>query len=165
MSKEFSTIVDYFHAVKLRVEEILQKAGVEYRLIELVDRAISVEDVVAYSKEEIDPDEICKTILVKSKESFYALFLRGPDKIEFKKLKKIIGKARIASRMEVKKITGVDPGAVCPLLVSVPVIVDRKVRKMEKVNFGSGNHLFGIEIKSRDLDKFLEYVLEDISGS
>ena len=151
--------------MKLRVEERLQEAGVEYRLIELDDRAISVEDVVAYSKNEINPNEICKTILVKSKQLFYALFLRGADKIDFKKLKKTIGKTRIASLEEVKEITGVDPGAVCPVMVPVPVIVDMKVLELENVNFGSGNHMFGIEIKRRDLDKALEYELADISSS
>ena len=151
--------------MKLRGEERLQEAGVEYRLIELDDRANSVEDVVAYSKNEINPNEICKTILVKSKQLFYALFLRGADKIDFKKLKKTIGKTRIASLEEVKEITGVDPGAVCPVMVPVPVIVDMKVLELENVNFGSGNHMFGIEIKRRDLDKALEYELADISSS
>ncbi len=66
---------------------------------------------------------------------------------------------------EVKEITGVDPGAVCPVMVPVPVIVDMKVLELENVNFGSGNHMFGIEIKRRDLDKALEYELADISSS
>ena len=39
----------------LRVEEILDGAGVEYRLMELTDRAVSVEDVVRLSKGEINP--------------------------------------------------------------------------------------------------------------
>jgi prolyl-tRNA editing enzyme YbaK/EbsC (Cys-tRNA(Pro) deacylase) len=145
----------------LRVTEVL--GDVEYRVIELSDRAVTVDDVVEYSKEEITREEICKTILVKSKGEFYALFLRGPDKIDFKKLKKVIGKASIASFEEVKAVSGVEPGAVCPLLVSVPVIVDQKVVDLEMVNFGSGNHLFGVEMKTMDLNKVLEYRLEDIS--
>ncbi len=54
---------------------------------------------------------------LSGKTDYYALFLRGADKIDFKKLKDVIGKASIASQEEVLKITGVDPGAVCPLLV------------------------------------------------
>ena len=147
--------------MKLRVEDVLE--GLEYRVIKLSDRAITVEDVVRYSKEDINPEEICKTILVKSKGEFYALFLRGPDRIDFKKLRKVVGKASISSYEEVKSITGVEPGAVCPLLVPVPVIVDEKVMGLNKLNFGSGNHLYGVEIKSSDLEKVLDYQLADIS--
>ena len=147
--------------MELKIEQILE--GLEYRIIELKDRAITVEDVVQYSKEEINPEEICKTILVKSKNRIYALFLRGPDRIDFKKLKMVIGKASITSFDEVKEISGVEPGAVCPLLIPVPVIVDEKVMELSKLNFGSGNHRYGVELYTRDLEKVLDYKLADIS--
>ena len=73
--------------MELKIEQILK--GLDYRIIELQDKAITVEDVIRYSKEDINPEEICKTILVKSKKRFYALFLRGSDKIDFKKLKMV----------------------------------------------------------------------------
>ena len=75
----------------------------------------------------------------------------------------MIGKSSIASRAEVKEITGVDPGAVCPLLLDVPVFVDRRVLGLEMLNFGSGNHLYGVEIASVDLAKVLDYRLVDIA--
>ncbi|TRO62843.1 YbaK/EbsC family protein [Candidatus Bathyarchaeota archaeon] len=149
--------------MRLPVEELLIEAGVEYRIIELEARAISVDDVIEYSKEPINPDEICKTILVRRKKQYTALFLRGADKIEFKKLKDLIGKSTIASRAEVKEITGVDAGAVCPLLLDVPVIVDKRVLDLERLNFGSGNHLFGVEINSDDLSRVLEYCVADFA--
>ena len=148
----------------LQVEDLLIEAGVAYRIIELRDRAISIEDVIEYSKEPINPEEICKTILVKHKKQYHALFLRGSDKIDFSKLKDLIGKASIASRAEVKEITGVDAGAVCPLLLDVPVIVDRRVLELERLNFGSGDHLYGVEIASSDLGKVLEYSVADIAA-
>lgn len=149
--------------MRLAVEDVLEKAEVSYRLIELSDRAVSVEDVIRFSKGEINIDEITKTIIVKSKRGFTGLFLRGADKVSFKKLKIFVGKARIASREDVRDITGVGPGAVCPLLLSIPVIVDTKVIDLGKINFGSGNHLYGIEMSTGDLDKVLEFTVEDIS--
>ena len=131
--------------------------------MELTDRAVSVDDVVRLSKGDINPDEICKTIVVRSKTGFTALFLRGSDRVSFKKLKAVIGKARIVSPEDVLEITGVMPGAVCPLLVTVPVIVDWKLLSLEKVNFGSGNHLYGIEMKSVDLYKVMDYTVADIT--
>jgi prolyl-tRNA editing enzyme YbaK/EbsC (Cys-tRNA(Pro) deacylase) len=149
--------------MRLRVQEILEDKKIEYRIIELEDRAISVKDVIQFSKEDINPEEICKTILVKQEKQFYALFLRGSDKIDFKKLKTEIGKSSIASKDEVHSITGVEPGALCPLLLDVPILVDRRIHKLEKLNFGSGNHLYGVEIASSDLGQLLDYKLVDIA--
>ncbi len=157
------TSTQKIHTMKLPVEELMDKAGIEYRLIGLNDRAISVDDVIEFSKEFINPEEICKTILVKHKKHYHALFLRGSDKIDFKRLRDIIGKSSIASRAEVKMIAGVDPGAVCPLLLDVPVVVDQRVLGLERLNFGSGDHLFGVEIKSVDLSRVLGYVVADFA--
>jgi len=149
--------------MRLKVQDRLESKNIQYSIIELKERAITVQDVVEYSKEEINPEEICKTILVKQKKEFYALFLRGSDKIDFKKLKSLIGKTSIASHDEAMKVTGVEPGAICPLLLEVPVIVDNRVLGLDKLNFGSGNHLYGVELASVDLPRVLDYRLADIA--
>ncbi|MFH1179949.1 MAG: YbaK/EbsC family protein [Candidatus Bathyarchaeota archaeon] len=149
--------------MRLIVEDILGAKNIPYRIIELKDRAITVSDVIEHSVEDINPDEICKTILVKQKTQYYAVFLRGADKIDFKKLKDVIGKVSIASRVEVLAVSGVEPGAVCPLLVDIPVLVDRRVLRLKKLNFGSGDHLFGVEIASSDLELVLDYRLVEIA--
>jgi prolyl-tRNA editing enzyme YbaK/EbsC (Cys-tRNA(Pro) deacylase) len=149
--------------MRLKVKDILEAKGTPYRIIELRERAISVNDVMRYSINDINPEEICKTILIKQKNLYYALFLRGKDKIDFKKLKGLIGKSSIASLEEVLTVTGVEPGAICPLLVDVPIILDKRVLCLEKLNFGSGNHLYGIEIASSDLECLIRYKLADIA--
>jgi len=149
--------------MRLKVQDVLESKNIQYRIIELKERAITVQDVIKYSKEHINSEEICKTILVKRKKEYYALFLRGADKIEFKKVRDLIGKTSIASRDEVHEVSGVNPGAICPLLLDVPVIVDQRVLSLDKLNFGSGNHLYGVEIASVDLAKVLNYRLADIS--
>jgi hypothetical protein len=53
---------------KLRSEEVLDSKGVDYRLMELEERALSIEDVIRYSKDEINVDEICKTMILKDQE-------------------------------------------------------------------------------------------------
>ncbi len=150
--------------MRLRVQELLDEKNIPYRIIELKERAVTVNDVIEYSKSDINPDEICKTILVKQWKQYYALFLRGADKIDFKKLKSLIGKASIASREEVLQVAGVEPGAVCPILLDVPLIVDVRVLELEKLNFGSGNHLYGVEMASRDFSRVVNYRLADIAG-
>ena len=151
--------------VVLESARVLKERGVGYRVIELKDRAISVEDVIRFSKEEIRPEEICKTIILKDRGgSMYAIFLLGDQRIDTKKARQVIGgKVNIASFREVKETTGVEPGAVCPLLVDIPVLVDRRVLTRERLNFGSGNHLYGLEIRSEDLAKVVDYRVVDVA--
>jgi len=151
--------------MRLRVQQVLNKAGIPHRVIRLKNPAINIEDVIAYSEEPINPEEICKTILIKQRNRYIALLLRGRDKIDFKKLKKIIGKARIASLDEVKEVTGAEPGAVCPLLIDVPVLVDVRVLSLKRLNFGSGDPLYGVEISTGDLGRVLEYTVVDVAAS
>lgn len=144
--------------------KMLKERGIEFRLIKLSDRAISVDDVVKFSDGSVKADEICKTIVVKDSNNFYALFLLGSDKIDFSKAKNVIGKKiSIASADEVKRAAGVEPGAVCPLLLNMPMIIDKKVFTKKKINFGSGDHLHGIGMKPEDLERAIEFRIADIS--
>lgn len=151
--------------MRLKVQGILEKHNISYRIIELEKPAITVKDVIKFSKQEINPEEICKTILIKHKQEFFALLLKGTDLIDFNKLKSKIGKSSIASRDEVFMMVGVEPGAVCPILVNVPVLVDCRVFELVLLNFSSGNKLYGVEINSNDLIKVLNYEIVDLAKS
>ena len=75
----------------LTVEKLLTEKSIPYRLIELLDRAYTVKDVIKYSKGDITLNEICKTIIVENDYGHcYALFLYGEDKVDFKKIELII---------------------------------------------------------------------------
>lgn len=143
----------------------LRRKGVDFRLIELSQRAVSVEDVVRYSVSEIAVDEICKTILLKGSDGeMHAALLLGSHRIDFAKVRGVIDvSVRIATFEEVKVATGVEPGAVCPILLRVQLLVDRRVLAKEKINFGSGHHLYGLEIDPRDLGRLVEFRLVDIA--
>jgi len=143
----------------------LKEKGVKYRLIELSDRAVSVDDVVKFSKGELKRDEICKTLIVKDSEGKrYAIFLLGDAKIDFSKVKDLVGKkVSLASFDEVKEETGVEPGAVCPLVLNIPIFADKRVFEKKNINFGSGDQLFGIEVASKDLDKVIEFKVVDVA--
>jgi prolyl-tRNA editing enzyme YbaK/EbsC (Cys-tRNA(Pro) deacylase) len=149
---------------RLRSIKILERKGIEYRLIELEEEALSVNDVIKFSKEEINVNEICKTMILKDKYGGrYAFFLLGIDRVDYKKAREIVGKnVSIASFQEVKETVGVDPGAVCPILLKIDLYVDSKVMNLRKINFGSGNHLFGLEIRTCDLEKVVDFRVVDI---
>ena len=151
--------------VELESAELLNKKGIDYRIIELEERAITVADVIKYSKGDIKPEEICKTIIVKDqKGNMFAIFLLGDHKIDEKKAKKAIkSKIKIAGLEEIRKALGIGAGAICPIILDIPIFVDTKVLTRDRLNFGSGNHLFGIEISSKDLNKIIDYKVVDIA--
>ena len=95
--------------MKLEVEHVLEKKGVYYRILTLTGKVVTHEDVKKHSKE--DPEDDCKTIVAKDKEgNLYAFFLRGMMKIDFSKVKNVIGKVSILSLEELKKTTGMSQG-------------------------------------------------------
>ncbi len=158
-----STFVDIHHGMMADAVRLLQERGVSYRLIRLRERAVSVEDVVRLSESTLNQDEIAKTIIVKDRKGVYhGVLLMGHHRIDAEKLKGVLGKTRIARLNEVEEVTGVKPGAVCPLTLGVPLMVDRRVLEMPRVNFGSGDHLYGIEMDPRDMEKLVELRVVDI---
>ena len=69
---------------KISSTTLLDSRGIQYRLISLTKKAITVKDVIEFSKEELNPDEICKTIILNSqKRGKFALLLKGDKKIDF----------------------------------------------------------------------------------
>jgi prolyl-tRNA editing enzyme YbaK/EbsC (Cys-tRNA(Pro) deacylase) len=150
---------------ELESARALRGKGVDFRLIELRQRAVSVVDVVRYSVKEIAVDEICKTILLKGSDGeTHAALLLGSHRVDLKKVKGVIGaRVRIATSEEVKVATGVEPGAVCPVLLKGTLLIDKEVMTKERINFGSGHHLYGLEIDPNDLKRLVDYRMADIA--
>jgi len=146
--------------MELKIEKLLKAKGIKYRIIKLSQTAYTVADVVKYSGGKVKTEEICKTIILMSKKNgkAAALLLRGCDKLDFSAVKNLFGeRLAIASPDQVKKVTGVEPGAVCPLMLKAPLFVDQKVLALKNINCGSGHHLYGIEFQTKDLIKGVNY--------
>lgn len=130
----------------LLAAQILERKRVSFRLIELYDRALSVQDVIRFYKGDVKIREICKTIILKDEdEDRYAFFLIGSDRIDFSKARSIGKNLKLVNADEVRIVAGVEPDAICPLLLTIPMIVDRRVLKLEMINFGSGDHRYGLD--------------------
>ena len=152
-------------AMESEATKILKDKNVPFRIIKLSNKGISSGDVAKYAVDRLNPSEICKTIITKDKSNNnYALLLKGDDKIDFSKIKNVVGqKISIVRYEDVKQSTGKEPGAVCPITLDMPIFVDDKIFQSEKINFGSGNHMFGIEVSSNDLKKIFVFQKVDIA--
>ena len=143
----------------------LKEREIEFNLIQLKDRAMTVEEVMKFSDGKLNPKEICKTLILKDHENnSYAIVALGNDRIDFEKVSKRFNcsKLRLATPEEVKHETRLEIGAVCPLFLNLPMLIDRRIFSRKKVNFGSGDHLFGIEIKPKDILKCVEAKISDV---
>ena len=148
------------------IEKLLEGKHIEYQLIKLTENAYTVDDVMRYSEGKVNADEICKTIILRGKKTGkkLAILLRGNDRVDFSAAKKLFGEEMtVANQEEVREAAGVEPGAVCPFLLKVPLFVDRKVLDLKRINCGSGDHLCGLEFETKDLAKGVNYDTVDLS--
>ena len=160
------------------IEKHLKKLGIDYKIIDLGGEIFRVEDVV---KVGVNPDEVVKTLLVRTPNNpqnlkwdkiqrsfknvpFVALAIRGRDRLDFKKVRRIFGpKTDLAKPEEVKEVVGVPVGAVCPIVIEVPVYFDQHVMDLKNVNLGSGDLTKGLDMTLADLLKAVgEYKTMDL---
>jgi len=149
----------------LEAERILRENEIPYRLVDLTDRAMTVADVIRFSRGDFSAEEVCKTVIMRDSDGgLHAFFLRGDARVDFLKAKAATGmKLRIASPIDVREAAGVDPGAVCPITLRIPLTIDTHVLTLKRVNFGSGHHLHGIEMATADLLRAVPHTTADVA--
>lgn len=146
----------------VQIEKYLKEKGLKYKLIDLGGEVFTVRDVV---KSGVEEKNVVKTLVVRTNENFVALAVRGQDRVDFKKVRKLFGnKSELASPQEVEKIAGVPIGAVCPILIEIPLYFDRKVMGLKYANTGSGDLTRGLEMDFIDLLAVVgKYEIEDLT--
>jgi Cys-tRNA(Pro)/Cys-tRNA(Cys) deacylase len=142
----------------IKAIEKLKSLGLKYNILEFNEAARTSDDVARLYN--INPREIIKTLIIKLNDNrVFAVMIPGPMKIDSKKLLKEINakSIRFLNEEELRKNTIFEPGEVCPVLIeSIPILIDKTVFETEKINFGSGDLYFGIEINSKDLLKIIK---------
>lgn len=105
-----------------------------------------------------------KTLIVRVTGGFIALCLRLEDRVDFRKVSKNFGnKSELASADEVLKVTGVPVGAVCPILLEIPIYLDRSVLELEGVEMGSGALGKSLRMELKDLLVIIKYEVKDLA--
>ena len=151
------------------IEKYLKDKQLSYEVINLGGEVFTVKGVVESG---VNKDEIVKTLIIRFKPNsspgldrgYAALAVRGTDRVDFKKVRKLFGsKAELAKSEEVLNVCNVPVGAVCPILLDVPVYFDRKVMELSRIHMGSGDLTKGLEMEFSDLLKAVKkYQIEDL---
>ncbi len=140
-----------------QIEKLLKDKGIDFKVINFPGVVVSVEDVMRVAGDQIKREEITKSLIVKLKcGDFVDCILKGDDRLD-KNVLLSDGRhtdqpvARLATKEEVLEVAGVEIGAVCPILLDIPVIFDEKVMSLTRINLGSGDLLKGLEMNFADL--------------
>ena len=142
--------------------EKLKYKKINFRILDTKTTMISSKDVEKVFAG--DPREIWKTLVVTDEKDFFAAFICGRDRLDVKKLENALGISglRMAKAKELKEKLKLQPGEVCPLSINLPLICDFSINSFKKINFGSGDIEYGIEMKTDDILKFLKLKVMDI---
>ena len=132
-----------------QIEKYLKEKKIPYRVIDLGREIYTVEEV---KKSGVEEGEIVKSLIIRANDGFVALAVCGQDRVDFKKVRKLFGsKSELARPAEVLKVCHVLVGAVCPILIEVPLYFDRRVMDLKHINMGSGDLTRGLEMELSDL--------------
>ena len=134
-----------------QIIELLDGSDIEYELIEH-EPAITSADAVRITGWSMESG--AKSILFKIDSGFVLAIVRGPNRVDFKKLRQILGvrKARLATPDEVLEVMGVEVGACYPFasIAGVKTIVDKTLAEFEKISFSPGTHTNHIRLAWQD---------------
>ena len=152
-----------------QIRKYLKSKKISYKIIDLGDEIYTVEGV---AESGVDEEQIVKTLIIRFEpnsspglgQGYTALAVRGKDRVDFKKVRRIFGsKSELAKPEEVLKVCGVPVGAVCPILLDMPVYFDEKVMDLKHVNMGSGDLTKGFGMELGDLLRAInKYQVEDL---
>ena len=97
----------------------------------------TIDDISANYK--ILPKDMCKTMIYKIDDKFYAFVVRGDRDVNEYKIGKLLGAKTIemASASEDEEITGAKVGFAGPIDLKIPVIIDYEVSHMRNFLIGA----------------------------
>jgi Ala-tRNA(Pro) deacylase len=134
-----------------RVQEKLTAAGVAFTVLRHAPVFTSEE---AAAVRGVPLSSGAKALLVKAGDAFGMFVVPADRKLDSKKARAHLGvKAlRFASREEVERLTGLQPGSIPPFgsLFGLPTRCDPALAANERINFNAGDHAVSVSMSYAD---------------
>jgi len=149
-------------AVTRKVIEFLESKGIPFEKLEHIP--VTTSDAASGARGS-RLAQGAKALIVKADEQYYHLIISAAERIDNKKLRKILGtrRVRFANSEELQKLTGCQPGAVPPFgnLFGLPVFMDNALLNEEIVYFNCGSHTVSLRMSREDLERSTEAQIVD----
>jgi prolyl-tRNA editing enzyme YbaK/EbsC (Cys-tRNA(Pro) deacylase) len=135
----------------LRLRQILDRAGVPYRILAHEMTVVSALMGVEHGIGSID--EMAPTLILKSEHGLLAAIISGSTRLSYRKIKRALGVKDIAlaSAEIVKQATGAAVGTVSLVNGTLPTIIDSRLAGVEAVYGGCGVPRHTLYIRIQDL--------------
>jgi Ala-tRNA(Pro) deacylase len=147
-----------------KITEFLKQSGAVYQLEEH-EPVYTSEQAATISGTELEQG--AKALLFKAKSEFVLAVLPGHKKVDFKKLKNLLGikDLRFATPEEVISVMGCEIGACYPFgnLIGVRMIVDQSLSSNQLIAFNPGVHDRSIILNYEDYARAVEPELADVA--
>lgn len=127
----------------------LIKRNVTFETIEFADVAVSARTTDTSLAQNYNPQNAIKTLIVRTTKGLVAVILKGSDSVDEHKLEAIIGKWSIVSSKTLSTF-GFTPGAVCPLDIDLPIIIDSNATTMTTWSMGAGDIKRGLNVSTKE---------------
>lgn len=140
------------------VSQMLDGMGIPYRLFRHPGEVGSLDQAARERGQR--PEQVVRSLVFRlAKDEFVMVLIGGPAQVSWQALRAYLGQSRLttASREEVLRVTGYEPGAVSPLGLPRPmrILVDRHVLDEEEISIGSGVRNTTVILKTVDLMRAL----------
>ena len=144
------------------IKELLDTNGILYQVLE--HEPVYTSEQAARVRG-VDLKTGVKALVLKTKWGDLIMGLVAADRrFDLKKLAKIVGakSLRLANPQEVLKKTGCEIGSVHPFgnLHNLPTYLDASILENDTVNFNAGLHTVSIQMKTKDLVKAVNPIIE-----
>ena len=142
-----------------RIIALLDENKIEYKLLE--HEPVYTSEQAAAARADVSLHQGAKAMVLKIVNSQLSIgnclvmcVLPGDKKIDFKKLKSVLGArdVTLADPEEVEKTVGVKIGAVSPFghLSGLKVLLDESIYDNEEIVFNAGDHCKSVKMKLSD---------------
>ena len=135
-----------------KIKKLLNEQNTEYILSE--HEAVRTSEEAA-SIRGVDLKSGAKAMVIKTKENYYLIVLPADKRINWKKLKQLLGvsEVRFATEDEAEEKTSVKMGSVPPFgnILGLKTYFDKGIQDSEYAYFNPGSKTHSIQMKSKDL--------------
>ncbi len=151
-----------------KVKSYLDKAGISHKILEHKTVYTAIDAANTLNKKF---SEIAKSLIVKADKNYYLILLPADYNLDTEKLKKVLSKSgnkeiktiKIPGEKIVDSALKIKAGALSAFgnLYKLPVIIDKKLAKINKAIFSSGSLNHSVEMAVEDFVKLENAVLDN----
>ncbi len=159
-TKQAETVKSVFENIK----DLLDKNKISYKLIEHKP-VFTSEDAAKIRGSSLSLG--AKALIMKADKKSIMIVVPGDKKVDTSTFKKLyqVKDLEMATKEEVKAVSGVEVGAVPPFgnLFKIPLYFDKTIVENEVVFFNAGSHSKSISLKGSDLEKVTKPIVGNFS--